>query len=137
MKILLDTNLLIPAWLYPSGVCAKVLNKAIEDDNIAIVVCTHSIKEFLSACDKKFPNYMDKIQRFLSDSLLPNATLIRTPLEKDKVPDEELIRDVNDRPILRAAIAANVDIIVTGDKDFLEASLKYPKVMSPVEFINL
>lgn len=30
-------------------------------------------------------------------------------------PDEALVRDANDRPILRAAIAANCDAILTGD----------------------
>ncbi|MDD4346454.1 MAG: hypothetical protein PHZ11_06090 [Desulfitobacteriaceae bacterium] len=32
---------------------------------------------------------------------------------------EKLIRDVKDQPILNAAIIAEVDIILTGDKDFL------------------
>ena len=37
---------------------------------------------------------------------------------------EESIRDINDRPILRAAISANADIFLTGDKDFLESDIK-------------
>jgi predicted nucleic acid-binding protein len=32
------------------------------------------------------------------------------------------IRDFTDRPILRAARKAKVDIFVTGDKDFLEST---------------
>ena len=45
---------------------------------------------------------------------------------------ENEIRDVKDRPILRAAIFANADILLTGDKDFLDARAKIekPKIMS-------
>ena len=38
--------------------------------------------------------------------------------------DSEMqVRDVNDRPILRAALNAKADILLTGDKDFLESGL--------------
>ena len=42
-----------------------------------------------------------------------------------------------DRPILRAAIQARADILLTGDKDFLESGVKTPRIMSPAEFMNL
>lgn len=35
---------------------------------------------------------------------------------------------VNDRPILRAAIYANADILLTGDKDFLESGCNILKL---------
>ena len=37
----------------------------------------------------------------------------------------------NDCPILRAAIAANCDVILTGDKDLLEADLLRPLLFQP------
>ncbi len=37
---------------------------------------------------------------------------------------ETQIRDVDDRPILRAAIEAKADVLLTGDKDFLESGVK-------------
>lgn len=49
---------------------------------------------------------------------------------------EALIRDVMDRPILRAAINADVDVLLTGDKDFLESDVIKPKIMTAAEFIN-
>ena len=42
-----------------------------------------------------------------------------------------------DRPILRSALSANVDILLTGDKDFLESSVIRPKIMTAAEFIKL
>ena len=50
--------------------------------------------------------------------------------------DETQIRDVNDRPILRAAIEAKADVLLTGDKDFGESGLKNPVIMTPAEFLN-
>ena len=136
MKILFDTNLLVPAWLYKNGVCAKAYDKAVNDKNISLFVCTHILGEFLKTCNEKFPDKMDKIQLFLND-MLTKAKLIKTPPERERIPEEDLIRDIDDRPVLRAAIAAEIDIIVTGDKDFLEAGLTNIKVISPAEFLKL
>ena len=49
---------------------------------------------------------------------------------------ETQIRDVNDCPILRAAIEAKADVLLTGDKDFLESGVKNPAIMTPAEFLN-
>lgn len=59
------------------------------------------------------------------------------PTPDDEINEELLIRDVKDRPILRAAIYANVDILLTGDKDFLESDVKSPRIMNPSDFLNL
>ena len=56
-------------------------------------------------------------------------------LPDEEVAEEHLIRDVNDRTIMRAAIAAKVDVILTGDKDFLESGIKYPAMMTAAEFL--
>ena len=49
---------------------------------------------------------------------------------------ETQIRDVNDRPILRAAIEAKADVLLTGDKDFLESGVTDPAIMTPAEFLK-
>ncbi len=43
---------------------------------------------------------------------------------------------MNDRPILRAAVNANVDIILTGDNDFLEAGIQHPRIMNAATFLE-
>ncbi len=57
--------------------------------------------------------------------------LVPVPTDEDMT--ETQIRDVNDRPILRAAIAAKADVLLTGDKDFLESGVQNP---TPAEFLN-
>jgi predicted nucleic acid-binding protein len=49
---------------------------------------------------------------------------------------EAEIRDAKDRPILRAARKANVNIFVTGDKDFLESSAMRPKILTAAQFMQ-
>lgn len=41
------------------------------------------------------------------------------------------VRDEKDIPVLSDAIYNNVDILLTGDKDFLESDIKNPIIFSP------
>lgn len=52
------------------------------------------------------------------------------------LPAAKTIRDVKDQPILNGAIIADVDIILTGDKDFLSLDLDRPKCMTAAEFLE-
>ncbi|MBR2214460.1 MAG: hypothetical protein IJ849_01720 [Selenomonadaceae bacterium] len=77
---------------------------------------------------------MSRMFKFLSDNsdkltIVPNPTTLR--------PEEELLRDAKDRPILRAAIAAGADYFLTGDKDFLVLALDKPRIISANEFLEL
>lgn len=83
--------------------------------------------------NKKFPNRLAALDKFLSVALL-TLELVPVPTEEDMT--ETQIRDVNDRPILRAAIEAKADVLLTGDKDFLESGVKNPAIMTPAEFLN-
>ena len=51
--------------------------------------------------------------------------------------NEGKIRDVKDKPIFRAAVNAGADIILTGDKDFLEADIDHPMACTPADFLNM
>ena len=136
LKILLDSNVLFPAWLYPQGVCAKAFVKALGDSRFSVVVCTYSAEELLNVCNRKHPGRMAEIQSFMSEIFL-KVKLVATPPDSEKIPEEELVRDVKDHPILCAAVAAGVDVVVTGDKDLIEAGLTSVKVVHPADFIAL
>lgn len=77
--------------------------------------------------NKKFPNRLASLDKFLSVAFL-TLELVSIPTEEDI--SETQIRDVNDRPILRAAIEAKADVLLTGDKDFLESGVKNPMIMT-------
>lgn len=131
MIIFVDSNVLISAILNPSGTPSKAFTKAVTLPNKA-VICQQNIEEVIKTFRTKFPYKVDDIRMFFitaSDAL----DIIPTPTEK--VLSENKIRDITDRPILRAAIEAKADIILTGDKDFLEAGLSKPLPMTPTQFL--
>lgn len=51
-------------------------------------------------------------------------------------PSEARIADRDDQPILDAAIAGEVDVIVTGDKHFLALGLARPAILSPRAYLD-
>ena len=50
--------------------------------------------------------------------------------------DEALIRDPMDQIIINTAIGNKMDLIITGDKDFLESGLTHPLPVSPRDFLD-
>ena len=44
------------------------------------------------------------------------------------------IRDEKDYPVLYTAIVEDVDILITGDKDFSEIAMARPEILTPAAF---
>ena len=132
MKVLIDTNVLISAALNPNSTPALAYFKAVSYPNSGMV-CEQNVDEMRRIFNKKFPNKLPAMERFLSTALV---TLELVPIPYEENESEAQIRDENDRPILRAAIEAGVDILVTGDKDFLESGVEYPIIMTPAQFVE-
>lgn len=132
MRVLIDTNVLISAALSANGVPYQAYKKAVTHPNHGLI-CEQNVDELKRIFNKKFPIRLTALDKFLSTALL---TLELVAIPDEESPIETQIRDINDRPILRAAIAANADILLTGDKDFLESGIKRPAIMTPAEFIH-
>ncbi len=132
MKVLIDTNILISAALNPNGTPFKAYLKAVTYPNRG-VVCEQNVDEMRRIYNRKFPKRIADFERFLSMALM---TLELVPIPDVEDYDEQKIRDENDRAILRAAINADADVILTGDKDFLESGITHPKIMTAAEFLQ-
>ncbi len=132
MRVLIDTNVLISAALSGNGVPYQAYVKAASYPNHGLI-CEQNVDEMKRVFNKKFPKRLAALDRFLSTALL---TLELVPVPTDEDASEAQIRDVKDRPILRAAVMAKADILVTGDKDFLESGLGHPEIMTPAEFLD-
>ena len=126
MRILVDTNILISAILFPHSKAAQALLYVTEHHDV--VLCDRNIYELREVLNRKKP---DK---------LPDAEVLLAELSYELIPAayhaEKLIRDVKDQPILNAAIIADVDIILTGDKDFLCLGMEHPKCMNIADFLE-
>ncbi len=108
MRVMADTNILISALLFPTSLPAKVLLHIANGHDL--VLCDHIVAELRDVIARKRPDF--------------------------QVPGK-LIQDPKDQPILNAAIMADVDVIVSGDKHFLKLDLDRPQTMSPAQFWNL
>ena len=64
-------------------------------------------------------------------------TIEVVPVPEPEIESEQSLRDAAGRPILRAAIACGADVLLTGDKDFLESGIKHPKIVTAAEFLNM
>lgn len=132
MRVLIDTNILISAALYSNGTPYRAFIKAVSYPNHGLI-CEQNIDEMRRIFNRKFPRKIAALEKFLSLALM-TLEMVPTPVEEYK--SEMQIRDINDRPILRAAIHANADILLTGDKDFLESDLENPKIMTAIDFVQ-
>lgn len=130
---MIDTNILISAALNANGTPFKAYIKAVTFPNQGIV-CDQNIDELRRIFNRKFPNKIELLERFLAMASTA-LTVVHTPT--DMTDDENLIRDIDDRPILRAAKNANADFLITGDKDFLESGVTNPKIVTAAEFLEI
>jgi putative PIN family toxin of toxin-antitoxin system len=129
MRVMLDTNVLISAVVFPNARMDALIYKAALDNRL--VLCSYIVEELLEVTRRKFPAKVEDIDRFLAR--LPYE-LVYTPEE----PPDDLftIRDADDYPALYTAIIENVDIFVTGDNDFSDVGIERPEIISPAEFLE-
>lgn len=132
MKIMIDTNVIISAALFPNGNTAKAFFKAMMPPYEPIV-CDYIVDELHRKFQEKFPEKQTELEAFLFQAL-SFIEIVKTP--EDAIEAESKIRDVKDRPILRAALDAHADLFLTGDKDFLESSITDPRITGVAEFLK-
>ena len=92
------------------------------------ILCDRNIEELRDILGRKAPKY------------LPDAEVLLAEMSYELIPAvdhaEKLIRDAKDQPILNAAIVSGVDMILTGDKDFLSLDMEHPKCMTVAQFLE-
>ena len=65
-------------------------------------------------------------------TLAQNIIIVKVSYETNDISLD--IRDDNDKSILRAALEAKADILITGDKDFLESNILNPIIVKASDF---
>jgi len=125
MKVVIDTNVIVSAVYNPKSKPAHVLRHVCENNEL--VLCDYIIAECYDVIMRKFPHHtgaFDKLLASLGYELVaaPRGGLTMT--------------DPKDSPILNAAITADVDVIISGDKHFLSLNMKRPGVCSPSQYFE-
>ena len=128
MRIMLDTNVLLSVLLFPGERMNRMMQCIFEEHRL--VLSSFVIDELGYVVRRKFPAKENAVDALLSSM---SFELVYTPRAMDK----ELfhIRDEKDYPVLYTAIKENVDILITGDKDFARVDVEHPEIMTPAEFI--
>ena len=129
MRIMLDTNVLISALLFPSQKFNSIMEYIFAEHEL--VLSSYVVEELKSVVRRKFPNREADIERLL---FLMSFEYVYTPDEIDQELFE--IRDVKDYPVLFTAIIEDVDVLITGDKDFSDIVIEKPEIVTPAEFVE-
>ena len=127
---MLDTNIFISMIFFPSVQSREFANRLAKAHQI--VVCDYVIEELRLVVERKFSAKRIFLDRFFME--LP-FEIVYTPkvLETKEVPE---MRDEKDIPILTTAILENVDVFITGDKDFLVLDVETPEILTMREFLD-
>jgi len=133
MRVLIDSNVLFSAVYSKGSIPHQAYMKAVEPP-YQCLICVQTFEELRRAYNRKFPDKIGALERFIA-SALPVIEVVQVPLSHH--PDENEIRDPDDRPILRAAIKAGADIIISGDNDFLDSTITNPKIMTAAQFVQM
>ena len=126
MRIMVDSNIVISALLFPKGRISALMQEVLLKHTICIA--SFSLDEIERVTRRKFPDERGIFDSFLNE--MPYE-ILRTPDLLPEIPD---IRDYDDRPILGTALLGDVDILLTGDKDFEDVVIERPVIMTPAQF---
>ena len=129
MKIMIDTNILISAFVFKSKTINEVIRRLTDEHEI--VIASYCIEELKEVINEKFNidiNVVDNFLRSFPFNLVYSPTNVEEKLFE--------IRDECDYIILHTAILENVDVLITGDKDFKEINIEHPEILTPREFLE-
>ena len=129
MKILLDTNVLLSAFI-SKGYSAEVVEDAFYRHSL--FYSEYILNEFKRVAEKKFKlsdSYVSDVCQFIKKYY----TRVKT------APDtENVCRDANDDQVLADAVFNKINLIITGDQDLLILKeYKNIKIISPREYWSL
>ena len=129
MKVMLDTNILISAFVFKSKKMNELIYKLSKEHEI--IICSYTIEELKELVSTKFKVTQRDLDEFLQNfpfDLVYSPTSVENKLFE--------IRDKDDYIILHTAIIEDVDVFLTGDKDFDDVDIEKPEIMNVTEFLE-
>ena len=129
MRVMLDTNILASAFVFKSKKMNELIYKLSTEHEI--VICSYTIEELKELIDTKFKVTQKDLDEFLKDFpfiLVYSPTTVENKLFE--------IRDKDDYIILHTAIIEDIDVFITGDKDFNGIDIDKPEIMNTTEFLE-
>lgn len=131
VRAVLDTNVLLSALVFPTG-RVSWFRGAWRSGRIRPLVNRDTTAEFIRVL--AYPKFRldEEEQRHLLDDYLPFCEAVDVP---DPPPTIPACRDPFDRPFLELALAADADVLVSGDADVLALANEFSvPIVSPGAF---
>ncbi len=129
LRIMIDTNILISHIVFHSFAMERIIDYI--SDCHTMVLSSYVIDELHKVTERKFPAKVPAIEQLLSRI---KYEYVYTPTNFEK--QEIHIRDVKDYPVLYSAVTENIDILITGDKDFSDLEIDKPEILTPSAFME-
>lgn len=126
---MLDTNVLISALLFPGAKMNAMMEALFTKHDL--VLSSYVVDELKDVVRRKFPKKEAVVEKLL---FVMSYEFVYTPTKMDDSLFE--IRDIKDYPVLYSAIVEDIDIFITGDKDFSDIDIEKPEIMTPAEFME-
>ncbi len=131
MKAVLDSNVILSGLILPKSVPGRIVQawREARFDMVLSDAILEEIERILRypKIAKRLKWSENRIDRFIL--LLKFKGLVVYP----RIQEFEDLRDPGDVPILAALVESNAEVLVTGDKDLLSLSDRYP-IVTPAEF---
>lgn len=128
MRVLVDTNVLISAFVF-GGKPFELLDRLPKCGH-KVLVSDYVDDEFARKTALKWPAKSGKVYELLH---LLDAEFCRSA---EHGYEGLHLRDKKDEMVLFDAIANGADVIVSGDRDLLDANVEYPVIMSPADAVE-
>lgn len=129
MKVMLDTNIIISAFIFKSKKMNELIYKLSKEHEI--IICSYTVQELKELIDTKFKVSQKELDEFLKNFPF---NLVYSPISVENKLFN--IRDKDDYIILHTAIIEDVDVFITGDKDFEGVDIDRPEIMNTTEFLE-
>jgi uncharacterized protein len=128
VRVVYDTNVLVAAFA-AEGLCATLLRRA-KKGQVQLILCPVILEEFQRVVRKKFSATSDEVRDAMA--------LIREAAEPTLIVPAAIPRSSRDRAddaTLGCALAAQADVLVTGDNDLLVlGTFQAIRLLSPRDF---
>ncbi len=135
-RVFLDSNVIFSGLYSPNGTSGIILETFIRG-NLSVVVSQQVLEEVIRTIKEKLPEALPVLRRLLVN--VPPEVAADPPWEE--IQRRAKIMPVADAAILAAAVAAQPDYFVTGDRHFIEnpdlTKVAGLKIVTPARFLKL
>lgn len=128
LRVNLDTNILVSAIAYPGSIPGRIFS-AWQSGQLDVVLSRYILDEM----EKVLPKFAQVKLSASGIRDLADSFMFRAEIVEPNTVAEASLRDETDAPVLGTLLAARADYLITGDKDLLALSERYP-IVTPAAF---